>query len=154
MGYTHYYYQKKSIPQKKWEKIAVDCMKVFEFCEDNGIKIVYEYDNDVQSEVSDTKIRFNGFGNEGHETFSIWKDKPEESVNTLGTDEYFSFCKTARKPYDLAVGLVLLVVKKHSPNSIRVASDGDWDEDWSEIRRAYKILFEEDAVCPMEEEKV
>lgn len=123
-------------------------MKALEFCEDNGIRVVYEYNDPKKAEVSDTRIRFNGFGNEGHETFGLTKEKP-------GSDsEFFDFCKTARKPYDLAVGLVLLIAKNHARNSIKVSSDGDWDSDWAEIRDAYNKIFDSHPECPFEESLV
>jgi len=140
LGYTHYYYQNKSFTQKQWEDIAVDTMKALEFCENLGIQFV--------SEVSDTTIQFNGIGNEGHETFGFTKEKP-------GYDnEFFEFCKTARKPYDLAVGLVLLITKNHAPNSIKISSDGGWDDDWMQIRTSYNAIFDWYPECPFDESLV
>lgn len=154
MGYTHYYYQKKNIPQKKWEQIAIDTMKVVEFCEDSGIELRYECDVDKAPEISDDMIRFNGDGNEGHETFIIFKKKPSSESWQKNSDKYFYFCKTAHKPYDIAVGLVLLVVNKHTKGVLEISSDGDWESEWNDIRNSYKKLFKEDAVCPFKTEKV
>jgi ubiquitin len=125
-------------------------MKVLDFCDDNGIKVVYEYNEPKKAEVSDTKIQFNGLGNEGHETFGLAKEKPKPNSDS----EFFDFCKTARKPYDLAVGLVLLIAKNHAPNSIKISSDGDWDHDWSEIKEAYNNIFDSHPECPFDESLV
>ena len=41
-----------------------------------------------------------------------------------GDDVKFNFCKTARKPYDLAVWHLLTFVKMIAPNSIDIRRDG------------------------------
>ena len=38
---------------------------------------------------------------------------------------YFEFCKTARRPYDLAVTACLVIAKHHFRDLIRVTSDGE-----------------------------
>lgn len=144
MGYSHYYYQIQSFTQKQWEKVCWDAFKVVEHCEKNDIHLAFECDVPKPPEISNDKIRFNGVGNEGHETFMIQRVKPKNHFN-CGNDYYFNFCKTARKPYDLAVGLMLLVANKHASDVIRISSDGDWEVDWEEIRHAYKSLFDEEA---------
>ena len=123
-------------------------MKILEFCEDKGIQVVYEHNDPKKAEVSDTKIQFNGLGNDGHETFGLTKEKPGKDA------EFFDFCKTARKPYDLAVGLALLIAKNHARNSIKVSSDGDWDSDWTEISDASNKIFDSHPECPFEESLV
>lgn len=65
--------------------------------------------------------------------------------------ESFDFCKTARKPYDLAVCLVLLSMKRHAPRSVRLGSDGDWDGEWTQARMVYKELFGVEPKCPFPE---
>lgn len=53
----------------------------------------------------------------------IW-EKPEAGL-------YFQFCKTAFRPYDVAVTAFLLIAKHHWYDGIRVSSDGDqpqWDD--------------------------
>ncbi|PSR27615.1 MAG: hypothetical protein C7B46_19320 [Sulfobacillus benefaciens] len=47
-------------------------------------------------------------------------------------DARFSFCKTARKPYDVAVTAALIVIKHHLP-TVRIMSDGN-DDDWADGR--------------------
>ena len=61
--------------------------------------------------------------------------------------KYFDFCKTAHKPYDLAVGLVLLLALHHAPEIMSVSSDGDWDSEWVYIRENYRKLFDRDPPC-------
>lgn len=161
MGYTHYYYQKKNFTQKQWERICIDFIDIIYLCNDKNILLAYEYDSPVEPqeidpfgntkmlpkcpEVSDNRIRFNGWKDQGHETFILNKKMP--APHAVGK-EYFSFCKTAHKPYDLAVGLLLLSAKNRAPKAITVCSDGDWDNDWGEIRKEYKKLFNKDPECP------
>jgi len=77
--------------------------------------LCYEYD--LQSkppEVTNERIRFNGKGDDGYETFLF----------TLGSD--FGFCKTAMKPYDIAVCECLIVLGAHLPKA-EISSDGIYD---------------------------
>jgi len=125
---------------------------IFGACEKRKITLAYEYDaaengKPKPPEVSDDQIRFNGLKDEGHETFTFHKKMPKPQP-WIETKECFNFCKTAGKPYDLAVGLSLLAAHKHAPNTIKISSDGDWDGDWAEIRKAYKEIFGKEAVCP------
>ena len=62
-------------------------------------------------EVTPKRILFNGRGNDGHEDFLF---------QVYGRRE---FCKTSRKPYDLAVCETLLALNAHLP-SMTLHSDG------------------------------
>jgi hypothetical protein len=154
MGYTHYYYQTKTFPQKKWESLALDTFKIVEYCKKCDIDVDFECDSQKEPEISDTMIRFNGRGNEGHETFILFKQKPKSESWQRNSKEYFYFCKTARKPYDVAVGLVLLRAEKNAPGVLKVSSDGDWEHDWTDIQDAYRKVFEDEPVCPFVQETV
>jgi hypothetical protein len=66
--------------------------------------------------------------------------------------ESFDFCKTARKPYDLAVCLVYMILKRHAPKSVKISSDGDWEQEWVEARKVYKELFGVVVDCPFYKE--
>ena len=109
MGYTHYWEVKNKIPQDKFDAIGDDLKQVIKACNDDGIKIcggMGEIENDV--------ISFNGDGDNGHETCYMTKDKKD-----------FAFCKTARKPYDIAVTAFLIICKHYLGDDIEVTSDGD-----------------------------
>jgi hypothetical protein len=45
----------------------------------------------------------------------------------------FMFCRTMRTDYDLPVTAILLVVKRHAPQWIKITSDGRW-ADWEPAR--------------------
>jgi len=106
MGYTHYFHGND---QKGYEAALPTIQKILK-----------KYDNILRFELDEEKkkpkitkkmIRFNGIDEEGHETF----------VFKTGKD--FNFCKTARKPYDLPVCEVLLVLK-HFMSDLNLKSDG------------------------------
>lgn len=161
MGYTHYWYQKKNFTDKQWSKIREGVLDVIvKHCDKNNIVLAYEYDSPAEAqptlfggskfgprvpEVNADHIRFNGWKDEGHETFILNREKPGSG------SEHFDFCKTARKPYDIAVCLTLLICVHHAPNAIRIASDGSWDHEWLEARKVFKELFGVEPSCPFEE---
>lgn len=75
--------------------------------------------------ITDTTIRFNGNRKWGldHETFRISLDDYNEGWVT--DDGYIDdFCKTAEKPYDLAVCLCLLCFKAVYGDDFEYSSDG------------------------------
>jgi hypothetical protein len=144
MGYTQYYYQSKNLTQKQWEKVCLETFQILDYCKGKKIKLAFECDIPKPPEVSNEIIRFNGVNDEGHETFIFFKKKPEERICS-DKSRYFYFCKTARKPYDLAVCLVLLSLAQHAPKSVELGSDGDWEHEWTDARRVYKELFGCDA---------
>lgn len=122
MGYTHYWRVLAPIAPAKFAALASDAKQLIE---DNlTAPLAYEYDEPAKPALFDeSAIRFNGLGDDGHETFVI---TPEE------TD--FEFCKTARKPYDAAVCVVLLLAGKRGLATI--TSDGNPDDEgWAEAGR-------------------
>lgn len=42
----------------------------------------------------------------------------------------WDFCKTSRKPYDVAVSAILLRCHQLSPDALDIASDGGSDHEW------------------------
>ena len=87
--------------------------------------MAFEYDEaDKEIEISKECIQFNGIGDEGHETFVLFpKSGP------------FEFCKTARKPYDLAVSSVMILASLLSEKG-QISSDGigknETDQEWKD----------------------
>lgn len=150
MGYTQYIYRKTDFTAKQWEKISLETFQILDYCKGRKIVLAYEYDSPEQgnTQVTPDIIRFNGWKDEGHETFLITRKRPDNPPYDPDAKESFDFCKTARKPYDLAVCLVLLSMKRHAPRNVRIASDGEWDHEWTEARRAYRELFGVEPKCP------
>jgi hypothetical protein len=122
MGYTHYWDQKKDFTKSQWSAIVGDA---------NSLLTQPLFQIPLEDVTFSTEqIRFNGVEDDGHETFLVTRKKGNE----------FNFCKTARKPYDLFVGLMLARINHHAKSVLKISSDGDWD-DWADIRRAYKSLY-------------
>lgn len=168
IGYTHYWYRNKDFTQKQWEKICIETLDiVVKHCDRNRITLAWEYDVPAElqptlfggekwgpkvPQVDNEVIRFNGWKENGHETFLVEREVPSQGFAENG--DHFSFCKTARKPYDMAVCLVLLSMKRHSPDSIRIGSDGEWDDEWKGVREVYKKLFDVEVECPFDQAEV
>jgi hypothetical protein len=113
IGYTHYWTIKSSI-KDKFPEFADDCKKVLDHEIKNGTKLAFECTIDSKPPLTNNNtVRFNGVGEEGHETFLI-------SASEIG----FQFCKTARKPYDTAVTACLLLARHHFGSAIEMSSDG------------------------------
>jgi hypothetical protein len=56
---------------------------------------------------------------------SLWFDRSLEQRQQDENGLYSSFCKTAFRPYDLAVTVFLLIAKHHLRDVFRIESDGD-----------------------------
>ena len=123
MGYTNYWIQKKPFNNSQWNIIK----KEYDYIKENfGVNNANEYEENIiedQSTKSD-EIVFNGNkkNNLNHETFVLTKNFREPFYD--GDDVKFNFCKTERKPYDLAVWHLLTFVKMIAPNSINISRDG------------------------------
>jgi len=163
IGYTHYTYRNKAFTQDQWEKICLETLDIIvKHCDRKKITLAWEYDSPSERQptlfggakwgpkppqVDNDVIRFNGWKEKGHETFMVTR---ELGGHKTESGELFDFCKTARKPYDMAVMLVLLSMRRHAPDSVRISSDGDWDDEWVPAREAYKNLFGVEVDCPFE----
>jgi hypothetical protein len=136
MGYTHYFYTKTELDAKQFKLFAKDAKKLLA---NPIVPLVYEYDQaDKPPEVTDETVRFNGVGNDGHETFMLSRVTPKGRG-----DMAFNFCKTAMKPYDVYVTACLLLAKHHFGKDIKISSDGDVS-DWQEGKALVKKIFDED----------
>lgn len=167
MGYSHYIYQKNDFTDEQWSNICLETLDIIvKYCDKKNIVLAREYDAPAEAqpglwggpkilpappEVNHDVIRFNGWKDEGHETFIVTKKRPDNPAYDPNAEEFFDFCKTARKPYDIAVCLVLLSMKRHAPDNVRISSDGEWDGEWLEARKVYKKLFEVEPSCPFTE---
>lgn len=114
MGYTHYWNDTKSITPELLDAAR----KILAKAQERGIPLAFEYGHPTDPPVANSEgIRFNGIGDEGHETFHF---QP-------GVD--FAFCKTACKPYDVAVVAMLATISHLG--LAEVSSDGNAD-DWQD----------------------
>lgn len=133
MGYTHYWRHTK-LNDEAWSEFLDDVIKIVN---DPQIKeLLADGRGEREPEVFDIAVRFNGKSPDDYETFTF-----------LQSGTGFDFCKTAQRPYDMAVCLVLLRAKERFGDSIIVSSDGSWEE-WSLGREAHNRLFGYDPPCP------
>ena len=111
MGYTHYWSPSVALHDAGRAEAFKNCAKVIAAA---GRDIAFESDEPKKRPVCDVDsglIRFNGIGEDGHETFYFQYGGP------------WSFCKTNNKHYDIYVTACLLVLNHFGLADI--SSDGD-----------------------------
>lgn len=129
MGYTHYF----SGPARITDAVVGDVKALIEA---SGVKIAGGLGTGKPT-LKRGELRFNGEGDDAYETFLV------------GPDEPWTFCKTARMPYDVVVAATLL--RLHEEDSdFKVSSDGDWDTDdeWVPARELYARVLQREPVRP------
>lgn len=119
-GYTHYWSNFAEISPNVWGKFIEDFNKVLPAFVD-----LLDSETNQKLAVSNEIVYFNGIGEEAHETFGLER---------LGVKD-FDFCKTAEKPYDLAVCSALIIAAHHFGDDIKVSSDGDIEDEWKASMR-------------------
>lgn len=133
MGYTHYMKQSRDFIPEEWDEIKKGAQFVVKECTKQGIELRLEDDSEEDPVINDDVIRFNGMEGNGHETFLV----------TRKIFESFNYCKTAGKPYDLAVTAILAITSYYS-DAVRVTSDG-YQHEWSEgLELAKRFIQEND----------
>lgn len=112
--------------------------KEFKLCGGNG---------EGNPKITDSIICFNGDAatNNDFETFAVelFETGHYQKIEEIN-NEVFGFCKTAKRPYDIAVCLSLMVIKHHLGSDFRISSDGDFEE-WSEAIEYYESYFKRKA---------
>jgi hypothetical protein len=130
MGYSHYWKLNHKVMKKGFNKIVEDVKKIEAFLlEKQGLKL-YDLSGDEEGILyTDEFFGFNGDASkdESHETFAF----------EIGQSKSY-FCKTARKPYDIAVCLCLLTIKFHLKET-EISSNGN--KEWIPIFETYKEIF-------------
>lgn len=141
MGYTHYWRIYKIATPDQSLAIITAAKKVFSMCEHEGVVLVNDDFGGPPKAETDV-IRFNGVGKNEHETFLI----------NLIKETKFDFCKTAHKPYDVAVTAILSICKDVLGNAINVSSDGDAN-DWQKGMAMACVALGRVVEVPLEQEK-
>lgn len=117
MGYTHYWVFNKKPNAVEYARAIKDISKIARACKE----FLSGYSAHVPPHVYGGAM-INGIGDDRHEDFTL-RERP--------ADVYpFNFCKTAAKPYDIAVVASLIVLKHRLGDDISVSSDGgarDWN---------------------------
>jgi len=128
MGYTHYWYIKNMRTLKKaLPLVAADLKRLLP-----QLPPLAGWDGQGKPTLKAREIVFNGVSPEDYETFLL---EARAGVYMKTKKGFFGFCKTNRRPYDLAVQAALVLLKWHSegiaPDAVEVDSDGnlaDWGE--------------------------
>ena len=152
MGYTHYWRQLRDFTDTEWQEL----MRLTKLITaSSGRDIILSEFN-----INNEEIRFNGYGEEGHETFLITKKKRAkadyEEQHAYDKKGAFNFCKTAHKPYDKYVVAVLcalynmkIKLDEEKPPVLYIRSDGN-TKDWTEgLFHAVRSTREEEMLCPI-----
>jgi hypothetical protein len=124
-------YQKRAFTESEWLKVMMTAREVI-----NSLpKDMIMGGNGTGYPITNKdEICFNGneIDDQYHETFHITKAKYAD----------FNFCKTASKPYDVAVVAVLCLVEHIAPGVLNIGSDGN-SKDWAAgLALAQKIVPE------------
>ena len=127
MGYTHYWYRKEELSRSKFRLAIADIRKVEQHL---NPEIQFEYDEDKPVVFNDKLIRFNGIGENGHETFYVERKHKTSFPQKDDAGRFFAFCKTNEKPYDEFVCCCLIILNHYFGEDFVVSSDGDLKEDW------------------------
>jgi hypothetical protein len=127
MGFTHYFTQTKTITKEDWVFFTAGVRRAIPL---SGVKVAYELDQpETAPAIDDNKVRFNGVGGEGCETFIVHRLRPalDPWREKAGLKRGWDFCKTRREPYDVLVTACLVYLE--SIEGWPVGSDGapkDW----------------------------
>ncbi len=119
MGYTHYWTDDGASDTLPAEAVTL-IKQITDRAYQQGL-IQREHDDPRPPLATAQAVRFNGVGEEGHETFQF-------ATANRGA---YGFCKTARKPYDDVVMRVLLILGYYRDGLV-IRSDGAFDQEWAE----------------------
>lgn len=72
-------------------------------------------------------------GDCSYETFAFNRVFKKESWQTPEDGKWFACCKTAFRPYDIAVTAFLIVAKHHMGDKLKVSTDGE-DQHWFDAK--------------------
>ena len=132
MGYTHSW----CVPVAHrdylagWPTIVEDTRRIIDAVRDHGIVIAGS--DGWRRPTLDTDghgIAFNGDASTDLDADTFRLTPPMPVMAPL--QRPVSFCKTNRKPYDLAVAAVLLRCTLLLPDVFLIRSDGAWDGEWA-----------------------
>ncbi|MDP2949233.1 MAG: hypothetical protein Q8P22_06820 [Chloroflexota bacterium] len=149
MGYTHYWSHDEELDHPALSRALADVGKVVRAVQDRGI-VLRGPGGTGEPDLTGFGVAFNGDAAQGedYESFSF----PNQGEIAPEAGQFWAFCKTARRPYDLAVCAVLLVFKHHLGGQMRVSSDGGREEDeWLPAEALVKEVLGYEVIYKREE---
>lgn len=131
MGYAHYWRRKKEFDPEDYRLVVGDFRKLLPVLSEVGVPLAGGTGLGKPI-ITNNLVWFNGSKNCGHngdcsyETFYFprvlepleWERPDEQGL-------YFCFCKTAFRPYDLAVTAFLVIADHYLGDQIVISSDGE-----------------------------
>lgn len=121
MGYTHYWTPTRNLTVDEWSAFTSAMRDVVAIARSEGVAICDGFGAPgTDPVISSNLVILNGEDGPGdlsHESFCVGR-----------TDKAWSFCKTARKPYDKVVTAALIMLDHVAPGAYETKSDGDADE--------------------------
>jgi hypothetical protein len=124
MGHTHYWKRKRDFDPELFVDAMRDCKSI---CQRLEIPLGSWLGVPDEHPLFDAEqVTFNGQGDDAHETFLMQQSFGigDMDASTSPDKIVHDFCKTAKKPYDLAVMCCLVIFKSYLGDAIVVTSDG------------------------------
>jgi len=145
MGYTHYWAYLPTHPDyaTAWPTILADTHRIIEWAHRAGIVIAGPNGRGRPVLDRERGIEFNGAATRDLDCDSFQLLAPLPAVRG-GEPLAAAFCKTWREPYDRVVAATMLRCHLLLPESFFIASDGQWNREWSHGALAF------DAAQPQE----
>ena len=152
MGYTHYWKfgkpgkanGKADILELRYQQAIAECNVVIHgwqaLCEKGGPRDAERLSGFSAHSTGYGGLKINGKGDNAHEDFAL----PEHFRDNVEG----SFCKTARKPYDIVVVACLCILKDKLGSAFSVSSDGRYN-DWQAGRNLAQAALGRQIVCPI-----
>lgn len=128
MGYTHYW----RLQTYRIEFSESVFLKINQVLTQHRNIIGLDEHSDMPPICTLDTIKFNGHKNDGHEDFWFFlkPNKEEDPYNR------FDFCKTERKPYDIPVCKILLILKEYLKDAMILSTDvgiNEWHPIFQEL---------------------
>jgi hypothetical protein len=135
MGYTHYWYLNNDADEEILKSKYAELLPIVK-------KITEESHIRLESSLSEEYIHFNGIEGDGHEDF-LWFPGHRTKFNMVLGNQNFSFCKTARKDYDVVVVAILCAIQRiYGDELVKISSDGDMNGcDWEPGRALFEKVM-------------
>jgi hypothetical protein len=141
MAHDHSWYRPEVLEEKSFEALATDVQILLQTLPSDII--LRGPDGTGQPEVSKDGIYFNGDASRGQEHVPFWLPRifeiPGLEYPKNEQNNWYSYCSTAHKPYDLVVLTVLILLKYHFPQ-VSIGSDA-YPPDWEKAKQWYVDTF-------------
>lgn len=125
MGWTHYWEREIELPEEVFANAVHDCKILFDKIDPR----IGGSGGHGDAEFDPNGIVFNGANGMACEDFTFTRIQ----VPRRNRERALGYCKTEHMPYDLCVQTVLIILKHHLGDIMKVASDGS-EKDWQKAK--------------------